>query len=91
MRFKLVALAALIGLAAALSAPSSAEAGWKWKKMKWVPKHGQEYRSPYAHPAPGYRYGHGYRDPYGYRGGYGSHRYGAPRPYGYGSRYNDGW
>lgn len=94
MRYKLLALAALIGLSAALAASSPAEAGWKWKKMKWVPKHGQEYRSPYAHSAPhGYGRG-GYGGPryerYGYDRYNHGHRFGYGRP-GYGPRHDFEW
>ncbi len=83
--FAAVLTALTIGLA--LAGP--AEAGWKWKKMKWVPKHGQEYRSPYAHDR-GHYYGrgYGYDRGYGYGRGYGN---GYGRSYGgYGSPYGRG-
>ncbi len=79
MRKTLAGLLTALTFALAFSAP--AEAGWKWKKMKWVPKPGQEFRSPYAHP--GYGWGRGYG--YGYGHGYGSRGY--DRPYGYGNRF----
>lgn len=88
MRFKITGLASALLVAFTFAASAPAEAGWKWKKMKWVPKHGQEYRSPYAQPD----YGYGPREGYRYRGGYGYDRgYGRPdgygRPYGYGAPY----
>ena len=85
----LTALTPSLSLGLALSTP--AEAGWKWKKMKWVPKPGQEYRSPYAHNR-GYHYGqrYGYDRGYGYGRNYGR-GYGYGRPYGpYGQGYGHG-
>ena len=85
MGSKLATLAMLAGLAGCLLAAAPAEAGWKWKKMRWEPKHGQEYRSPYAHRAPDFHGGYGghrYGGGSGY-GRYGYDRYSYGRPYGY--------
>lgn len=84
-------------LAAGLALASPAEAGWKWKKMKWVPHHGQEYRAPYAHPGSGAPYGYGargYGPPAGYARGYGHSPGGGfygPNPYGPGYGTRPGW
>ena len=89
---RLVALSGIgFALALGLTFASPAEAGWKWKKMKWVPKHGQEYRSPYAHGGPGWSGGprYGYDRRYGPRYGYGPRPY--DRSYGYGYGYGGGY
>lgn len=85
MRVVLTGLVAALVAGFALASP--AEAGWKWKKMRWEAKPGQEFRSPYAHPGHGSPYGYrpGYGAPYGSYGGSG---YG--RPFGSGSP-SSGW
>lgn len=67
-----LALLIAAGLVAFIANP--AEAGWKWKKMRWESKKAQTYQPP--RHAPHYGYRQAYRGPYNYR------------PYGYGRGYS---
>lgn len=84
MRSKFTAVLAIVSLATGLAFSVPAEAGWKWKKMRWEHGHGQTYRAPHPHSGQGYYGGQRYGSGSGY-GRYGYDRYSYGRPYGYGA------
>lgn len=67
-------LALLLAAAVIVFMSAPADAGWKWKKMRWESKKAQIYQPPH------------YQSPYGHRNGYrGPYRY---QPYAYGRGHN---